>query len=173
MPSYTWVRLAQRVPVRMRIEHVPPGVPLVSGMTATVSIRDAAAAPGPWWRRKLDGVETALGTLIHRPVPRADCVPAIGDLEGRTTTLPTPVPAAARRADQINPGHRARDGALAASELRGRPVHHDRGPTARPCVRRPRGGGQPARGGTGIPVDCDEVRPFPASPRVKHARWPQ
>ena len=101
---YTWVRLAQRVPVRMRIEHVPPGVPLVSGMTATVSIRDAVAAPGPWWRRKLDGVETALGTLIHRPVPRADCVPAIGDLEGRTTTLPTPVPAAARGADQINPG---------------------------------------------------------------------
>ena len=38
-PVYTWVRLAQRVPVRIRITDVPPGVPLVSGMTATVTIR--------------------------------------------------------------------------------------------------------------------------------------
>jgi multidrug resistance efflux pump len=34
-PVYTWVRLAQRVPVRIAIDHVPPGVPLVSGLTAT------------------------------------------------------------------------------------------------------------------------------------------
>ena len=37
-PVYTWVRLAQRVPVRIAIDQVPPGVPLVSGMTATVTI---------------------------------------------------------------------------------------------------------------------------------------
>jgi multidrug resistance efflux pump len=42
-PVYTWVRLAQRVPVRIQITHVPPGVPLVSGMTATITIRDAEA----------------------------------------------------------------------------------------------------------------------------------
>ena len=42
-PVYTWVRLAQRVPVRIRITHVPAGVPLVSGMTATVTIRDTEA----------------------------------------------------------------------------------------------------------------------------------
>src|SRR5262249_10767966 len=35
-PVYTWVRLAQRVPVRIAIDEVPPGVPLVSGLTATV-----------------------------------------------------------------------------------------------------------------------------------------
>src|SRR5262249_33066240 len=39
-PVYTWVRLAQRVPVRIAIDEVPPGVPLVSGLTATVTIRD-------------------------------------------------------------------------------------------------------------------------------------
>ncbi|WP_146989656.1 efflux RND transporter periplasmic adaptor subunit [Bradyrhizobium macuxiense] len=39
-PVYTWVRLAQRVPVRIVIDKVPPGVPLVSGLTATVTIRD-------------------------------------------------------------------------------------------------------------------------------------
>jgi multidrug resistance efflux pump len=37
-PVYTWVRLAQRVPVRIKVTHVPPGIPLVSGLTATVSI---------------------------------------------------------------------------------------------------------------------------------------
>ncbi|NIJ32128.1 efflux RND transporter periplasmic adaptor subunit [Sphingomonas oligoaromativorans] len=37
-PSFTWVRLAQRVPVRILIDHVPPGVQLVPGQTATVEI---------------------------------------------------------------------------------------------------------------------------------------
>src|SRR5258708_9786407 len=35
---YTWVRLAQRVPVRIAIDKAPPGVPLGSAMTATVPI---------------------------------------------------------------------------------------------------------------------------------------
>jgi RND family efflux transporter MFP subunit len=37
-PIYTWVRLAQRVPVRIEIDKVPAGVRLVAGMTATVQI---------------------------------------------------------------------------------------------------------------------------------------
>ena len=37
-PIFTWVRLAQRVPVRIHIDEVPDGVRLVSGMTATVQI---------------------------------------------------------------------------------------------------------------------------------------
>jgi RND family efflux transporter MFP subunit len=37
-PIFTWVRLAQRVPVRIHIDHVPDGVHLVAGMTATVQI---------------------------------------------------------------------------------------------------------------------------------------
>jgi multidrug resistance efflux pump len=38
-PVYTWIRLAQRVPVRIEIDHVPPGVLLVAGQTATVQIK--------------------------------------------------------------------------------------------------------------------------------------
>ena len=38
-PTFTWVRLAARVPVRIAIDHVPAGVKLVAGLTATVSIR--------------------------------------------------------------------------------------------------------------------------------------
>src|ERR1700720_1837432 len=37
-PIFTWVRLAQRIPVHMQIDHVPEGVRLVAGMTATVQI---------------------------------------------------------------------------------------------------------------------------------------
>src|SRR5712672_2239027 len=37
-PIFTWVRLAQRVPVRIHIDQVPNGVRLVAGLTATVQI---------------------------------------------------------------------------------------------------------------------------------------
>jgi multidrug resistance efflux pump len=41
-PIFTWVRLAQRIPVRIHIDEVPPGVVLSAGMTATVEIDDWA-----------------------------------------------------------------------------------------------------------------------------------
>jgi multidrug resistance efflux pump len=43
-PIFTWVRLAQRIPVRIHIDDVPPGVVLAAGMTATVEIDDRARA---------------------------------------------------------------------------------------------------------------------------------
>jgi multidrug resistance efflux pump len=45
-PIFTWVRLAQRIPVRIHIDDVPPGVVLSAGMTATVDIDDRGPAPG-------------------------------------------------------------------------------------------------------------------------------
>ncbi len=44
-PTFNWVRLAQRVPVRVKPESVPPGVQLVLGRTATVTI-EPGTAPG-------------------------------------------------------------------------------------------------------------------------------
>ncbi len=44
-PVFTWVRLAQRVPVRIAIDSVPKGVTLVSGMTASIAVGPAATAP--------------------------------------------------------------------------------------------------------------------------------
>jgi len=41
-PIFTWVRLAQRIPVRIHIDHVPGGVVLAAGMTATVQINPRA-----------------------------------------------------------------------------------------------------------------------------------
>ncbi len=37
-PTFSWVRLAQRVPVRIRLESVPEDVRLIAGRTVTVSI---------------------------------------------------------------------------------------------------------------------------------------
>jgi multidrug resistance efflux pump len=38
-PTFDWVRLAQRVPVRIKITQVPDGVELIVGLTASVAIR--------------------------------------------------------------------------------------------------------------------------------------
>jgi multidrug resistance efflux pump len=43
-PIFTWVRLAQRIPIRIHIDEVPPGVVLSAGMTATVEIDDRSSA---------------------------------------------------------------------------------------------------------------------------------
>lgn len=37
-PTFSWVRLAQRVPVRVVLDDVPPDVRLIAGRTATVSV---------------------------------------------------------------------------------------------------------------------------------------
>jgi multidrug resistance efflux pump len=38
-PIFTWVRLAQRIPIRVHIDHVPPGVRVVAGQTCSVWIK--------------------------------------------------------------------------------------------------------------------------------------
>jgi hypothetical protein len=43
-PIFTWVRLAQRIPVRIHIDEVPPDVILAAGMTATVEINNRGRA---------------------------------------------------------------------------------------------------------------------------------
>jgi multidrug resistance efflux pump len=43
-PIFTWVRLAQRVPVRIELDHVPESVLLVAGQTATVQITPSTDA---------------------------------------------------------------------------------------------------------------------------------
>ena len=37
-PIFTWVRLAQRIPVRIHVDRVPEGVHLAAGMTCTITI---------------------------------------------------------------------------------------------------------------------------------------
>ncbi|MEJ0051047.1 MAG: HlyD family secretion protein [Methylovirgula sp.] len=46
-PVFSWVRLAQRIPVRVHIDSVPKTVELAVGMTATVSV-GPDASPSSW-----------------------------------------------------------------------------------------------------------------------------
>nr|WP_241019156.1 HlyD family secretion protein [Paraburkholderia sp. Tr-20389] len=59
-PAFSWVRLAQRIPVRVALDEIPADFRMIAGRTATVSVRsieptkgrrttasDAAAASGP------------------------------------------------------------------------------------------------------------------------------
>ena len=71
-PVFTWVRLAQRVPVRISIDNVPLGVPLVSGMTATVTVRRAEGTDDGRW---VDRVRAELVERFNGAPPRQNCVP--------------------------------------------------------------------------------------------------
>jgi multidrug resistance efflux pump len=43
-PVFTWVRLAQRIPVRVELDDVPCPIVLSAGMTATVTIEHGSEA---------------------------------------------------------------------------------------------------------------------------------
>ncbi|GIQ78282.1 HlyD family secretion protein [Bradyrhizobium sp. RD5-C2] len=75
-PVYTWVRLAQRVPVRIAIDKVPSGVPLVSGLTATVTIRDGKddESRTPLQRVRAD-LERSFAGLFGGDPARPGCIP--------------------------------------------------------------------------------------------------
>jgi multidrug resistance efflux pump len=103
-PVYTWVRLAQRVPVRIRITDVPAGVPLVSGMTATVTIRNAEARESGGWRQRFASVANRLGDIVRGPRPSPGCIPRIGNENGATVSLPTPKPVTPLNPEDLNPG---------------------------------------------------------------------
>jgi multidrug resistance efflux pump len=104
-PVYTWVRLAQRVPVRIGITHVPAGVPLVSGMTATVTVRGAETREsGGWLHRRFAGLADQLTDILHGSHPSPGCVPRISNENGAIVTLPTPKPVAPLNPAEINPG---------------------------------------------------------------------
>ncbi|WGD53161.1 HlyD family secretion protein [Bradyrhizobium sp. CB1650] len=73
-PVYTWVRLAQRVPIRIAIDKVPPGVPLVSGLTATITIGDGRDKT--LLQRVRVELETSFFGLIGRASARPGCIPS-------------------------------------------------------------------------------------------------
>jgi len=108
-PIYTWVRLAQRVPVRIAIDTVPPDVPLISGMTATVTIRQPSSEPQSRLERFrttfLDPVADLFGA--GRP-PRTNCLQAISPQRPEVEAVPysrePAVPPAATIAPGLTPG---------------------------------------------------------------------
>ena len=45
-PTFSWVRLAQRVPIRIALDKLPDGFHLVAGQTATVTVKPKVSIPG-------------------------------------------------------------------------------------------------------------------------------
>jgi len=104
-PVYTWVRLAQRVPIRIAIDSVPPGIPLVSGMTATVTIEDASDANGrTWFERAVAAVKIRLSDVLDGPPARPGCIPPTTTEQATPETLPTDTATSGATPEQINPG---------------------------------------------------------------------
>ncbi|MGI4983934.1 MAG: HlyD family efflux transporter periplasmic adaptor subunit, partial [Janthinobacterium lividum] len=84
-PAFSWVRLAQRVPVRIALDEVPANVRLIAGRTATVSIEDANGAI----------VTPFFGRSVHqRPAPITTFPDTAPDAASGTITAPRtdPVP---------------------------------------------------------------------------------
>ncbi|WP_244839840.1 efflux RND transporter periplasmic adaptor subunit [Mesorhizobium sp. 131-2-5] len=100
-PIYAWVRLAQRVPVRIAIDEVPPGVPLVSGMTATVSIQDPVDANHSGW---LDSARESLFNVLVGTPARPDCIPTSTTGGVLAQSVPEWEAQATPEPEQINPG---------------------------------------------------------------------
>jgi multidrug resistance efflux pump len=104
-PVYTWVRLAQRVPVRVFIGTVPADVPLVSGMTATVTVRPAPeTGHRGWLDRMRTDVLDQLSDLFRGPVARPNCLPVFTPQRAPTESLPAETMPQAMSPEQINPG---------------------------------------------------------------------
>jgi multidrug resistance efflux pump len=75
-PVYTWVRLAQRVPVRIAIDKVPPGLPLVSGLTATVTIRPGRDDESTTRLQKVRaGLQSSFLGVTGGAPARSGCIP--------------------------------------------------------------------------------------------------
>jgi hypothetical protein len=100
--GHTWVQLAQRVPVRLSIDKVPSGVPLVSGITATVTIRPAAESDHRNWfdRIRMDVVER-LSEFFNGLPRRPNCLSAMTAQRVATERLPAENVAAALSSDHI------------------------------------------------------------------------
>jgi multidrug resistance efflux pump len=82
-PTFNWVRLAQRIPVRIAIDQVPANVRLVAGQTATVKVlpgtQPAATAPATA-TAAVPGKAVTVAAAPAAPAPAAApaAVPAAG-----------------------------------------------------------------------------------------------
>jgi multidrug resistance efflux pump len=66
-PAFSWVRLAQRIPVRVALDEVPADFRMIAGRTATVSVRDLS----PVRRRQAAGASGAVAASAASASPSA------------------------------------------------------------------------------------------------------
>jgi len=84
-PAFSWVRLAQRIPVRVALDEVPPDFRMIAGRTATVSMRDLSLVGRPV---AASGVSVASGVSAASGVSVAPAAPAASAPSGSSTAAP-------------------------------------------------------------------------------------
>lgn len=72
-PAFSWVRLAQRIPVRVALDEIPADFRMIAGRTATVSVRDLSPAGKP---RRLSDTTGTSGAVEAPAASSASAVPA-------------------------------------------------------------------------------------------------
>jgi multidrug resistance efflux pump len=104
-PIYTWVRLAQRVPIRIVITDVPAGVPLVSGLTATITIREPVASEQVGWlARRWRGIADRFDDIVYGPQARPSCISPVMGRSENVSTLAVPQIPPQKTPAEIAPG---------------------------------------------------------------------
>lgn len=100
-PVYTWVRLAQRIPVRIAIDKVPPGVPLVSGMTATVTVREETPGDASDW---FASARASIRDVLDGPSAQPNCLSTVASGDDPSQSVPEWDVQADATPQQVNPG---------------------------------------------------------------------
>jgi multidrug resistance efflux pump len=104
-PIYTWVRLAQRVPIRIVITDIPVGVPLVSGLTATITIREPVASEhSGWFARRWRSVVERFDDIFYGPQSRPSCISPVMGASRNVSTLAIPEIPPQKTPAEIAPG---------------------------------------------------------------------
>ena len=65
-PIFNWVRLAQRIPVRIKIDTIPDNVPLAAGMTCTVIARPPLQTKKAQPQQHLEGTAPSIDKTVPR-----------------------------------------------------------------------------------------------------------
>lgn len=110
-PAFSWVRLAQRIPVRIAFDDVPANVRLIAGRTATVSIENANNGLDGSVLHKASAVSPASGPWAPSPVTGVAAEQENPALD-RTVLPPGSTPS-----DMAAPPVVGRPGSLAADAL--------------------------------------------------------
>jgi multidrug resistance efflux pump len=82
-PAFSWVRLAQRIPVRVALDEVPADFRMIAGRTATVSVRDLS----PVKRRPVPGASGAVDAP-GASVSSANSMPAAASSASANSAAP-------------------------------------------------------------------------------------
>jgi multidrug resistance efflux pump len=75
-PAFSWVRLAQRIPVRVALDEVPTDFRMIAGRTATVSVRDLSPTGKPRPAAGASGVVDASAASTSATAVATSAAPA-------------------------------------------------------------------------------------------------